>query len=79
MENNGRTLSEEFFSRSPNTQAYIKGMVMTIPTSKARLSNDYSNAESYHQASPNTKMNMETYGLVPPNMIRNQLTEKKQL
>jgi len=71
MEKNGRTLSEEFFSRSPNTQAYIKSMVMTIPTSKARLSHDFSNVEAYNQASPNTKTNMETYGLIPPNMIRN--------
>ena len=77
MEKNGRTLSEEFFSRSPKTQAYIKSLVMTIPTSKARLSEDYSYVEFYNQASPNTKTNIEAYGLVPPNMIRKPSTIKK--
>ena len=70
MEKNGRTLSEEFFSRSPNTQAYIKSLVMTIPTSKAQIVYGLTNIEMYYQASTTTKTNMETYGLVPPNMIR---------
>jgi hypothetical protein len=74
MEKNVRTLSEEFFSRSPDTRAYIKSLVMTIPTSRVRLSDDYNNTELYNQASPNTKLNMEAYGLVPPNKI---LTTKK--
>ena len=76
MEKKARTLSEEFATRSPFTQAYIKSMVLTIPTSKVRLSHDYANVDMYNQASPNTKTNMETYGLIPPNMIQKQLTGK---
>ena len=44
---------------------------MTIPTSKAQIVYGLTNIEMYNQASPTTKTNMETYGLVPPNMIRN--------
>lgn len=67
MEKVQRTLSEEFMTRSPNTQVYIKSMVMTIPTSKANTE-EHSNIEAYYRASPNTRTNMETYGLIPPNI-----------
>ena len=63
-----RTLSEEFFSRSPATQSYIKSLVGTIPTS--RYSSTRSNVDVYYAASPNTKRNMVIYGLVPPTMLR---------
>ncbi len=77
MENKKRTLSEEFFTRSPNTQAYIKSMVMTIPTSKPRFSHDSASLEMYNQASPTTKTSMEAYGLVPLNIIRMRFFGKK--
>ena len=63
-----RTLSEEFFSRSPATQSYIKSLVGTIPTS--RYSTTHSNVDVYYAASPNTRRNMVIYGLVSPTMIR---------
>jgi hypothetical protein len=63
-----RTLSEEFFSRSPFTQSYIKSLVMTIPTSKYKHVHD--NVDKYNESSPSTKQNMVVYGLVPPTMLR---------
>lgn len=64
----GRTLSEDFFSRSPATQYYVKSLVGTIPTSRESLTS--SNVDVYYAASPNTQQNMVIYGLVPPTMIR---------
>ena len=66
--NKGRTLSEDFFSRSPATQYYIKSLVGAIPTSRYR--HVVENIDVYYAASPNTKQNMITYGLVPPTLIR---------
>jgi hypothetical protein len=67
--NKGRTLSEDFFSRSPATQYYIKSLVGTIPTSRDSPIR-HSNVDVYYAASPNTKQNMVIYGLVPPTMLR---------
>jgi len=64
-----RTLSEDFFSRSPATQYYIKSLVGTIPTSRDSPIR-HSNVDVYYAASPNTQRNMVIYGLVPPSMIR---------
>lgn len=63
-----RTLSEEFFSRSPFTQSYIKSLVMTIPTSRYNHVPD--NVDKYNESSPDTQHNMIVYGLVPPTMLR---------
>lgn len=63
-----RTLSEEFFSRSPFTQSYIKSLVMTIPTSKYKHVQD--SVDKYNESSPATQQNMVAYGLVPPTMLR---------
>ena len=63
-----RTLSEEYYSRSPNTQSIIKTMAQTIPTSKPNI--EYTNADVYYASSPTTRKNMEIYGLVPPTMLR---------
>ena len=63
-----RTLSEEFFSRSPFTQSYIKSLVMTIPTSKYKHVPD--NVDKYNESSPSTQRNMVVYELVPPTMPR---------
>ena len=62
-----RTLSEDFFSRSPATQHYIKSLVGTIPTSRVLLT--HSNVDVYYAASPNTQQNMVIYGLVPPSIL----------
>ena len=68
-----RTLSEEYYSRSPNTQSIIKTMAQTIPTSKPHT--EYTNTDVYYASSPTTRSNMEIYGLVSPTMLR---TIKKQ-
>ena len=68
-----RTLSEEYYSRSPNTQSIIKTMAQTIPTSKPHT--EYTNTDVYYASSPTTRSNMEIYGLVSPTML---LTIKKQ-
>lgn len=64
-----RTLSEEYYSRSPNTQSIIKTMVQTIPTSKPYIIEN-TNADIYHASSPTTRANMESYGLVPLTILR---------
>jgi hypothetical protein len=67
VNNKVRTLSEDFFSRSPATQSYIKSLVGTIPTSRVLLT--HSNIDVYYAASPNTQQNMVIYGLVPPSIL----------
>ena len=67
-EEKDRTLSEEFFSRSPFTQSYIKSLVMTIPTSQYKHVPD--NVDKYNESSPSTQRNMVVYGLVPPTMLQ---------
>ena len=67
VNNKVRTLSEDFFSRSPATQSYIKSLVGTIPTSRVLLT--HSNVDVYYAASPNTQQNMVIYGLVPPSIL----------
>lgn len=65
--NKERTLSDDFFSRSPATQSYIKSLVATIPTSRYR--HVVENIDVYYAASPNTQRNMILYGLVPPSTL----------
>ena len=62
-----RSLSEEFYSRSPNTRLLIKTMVSTSPTSK--FIKEFSNADVYNSASPDEKIMMVQYGLISPNKI----------
>ena len=67
MSGHERTLSEEFFSRSPNTQAYVKSITTTVPTSKARV--EYTNLDEYNKSSPNTRNQMLTHSLLSPNVL----------
>ena len=62
------TLSEEYYSSSPDTQNIIKFLVGSIPTSKPIVESN--NLDVYNASSPNTKTNMEIYGLIPPNIIQ---------
>jgi hypothetical protein len=62
------TLSEEYYSSSPDTQSIVKTMIGAIPTSKYKI--EYNNLDVYNASSPNTKTNMETYGLIPPNIFQ---------
>ena len=61
------TLSEEYYSSSHDTQNIIKFLVGSIPTSKPIVESN--NLDVYNASSPNTKTNMEIYGLLPPNLI----------
>lgn len=71
-----RSLSDEFMARSPNTQMYVKGMAMAIPTSKPPL--DSTNAKDFLSASPNTRANMVSYGLISPTLLANILYQVKK-
>ncbi len=62
-----RTLSEEFYSRSPNSQAIIKGWSVTTPTSKYKK--EFTNMDKYNDPTTTVeeKQFMEKYGLVKIN------------
>ena len=76
---NKRTLSDEFLSRSPNTQMYVRGMAMAIPTSKHVA--ETTNVKEFLAASPNTKLQMMSYGLISPTILQRlfytQISSKK--
>ena len=59
-----RTLSEEFHSRSPNSQAIIKCWTVTTPTSKYKK--EFSNMDKYNDPATTIeeKQFMEKYSLV---------------
>jgi hypothetical protein len=59
-----RSLSEDYYSRSPNTQAIIKTMIGTIPTS-SKCIEEHSNIDEFIKASPTAQYNMLAYCLVP--------------
>ena len=65
-----RTLSEEFYSRSPGTQILIRDMVLTTPTSKLKKDYTNTNIKIYNQANPDEQRIMEQYGLVATNMVK---------
>ena len=75
-----RTLSEEFYSRSPGTQFLIKSMVLTTPTSKLKRDYTNMNIKVYNQSTKDEQRIMEQYGLVPSNMAQlnnpNPITNK---
>ena len=75
-----RTLSEEFYSRSPGTQLLIKSMVLTTPTSKLKRDYTNMNIKVYNQSTKDEQRIMEQYGLVPGNMAQlnnpNPITNK---
>ena len=58
-----RSLSEEFYSRSPASQLIIKGMAGTTPTSKYKK--EFSNIDFYKSATPEERKIMLQYGLIP--------------
>ena len=58
-----RTLSEDYNSRSPNTQFYVRTMAQAVPTSKPSLDTN-ANLEIYYSSSPTTRNGMVQYGLV---------------
>lgn len=65
-----RSLSEEYYSRSPNSQQIIRAMATTTPTSKYKK--EYTNVDKYND--PNTtneeKQFMLQYGLIDTNRIK---------
>lgn len=67
-----RTLSEEYYSRSPNSQQLIRAMAATTPTSKYKK--EYTNTDKYND--PNTtneeKQFMLDSGLVDSKKVKPQ-------
>ena len=65
-----RSLSEEYYSRSPNSQQIIRAMAATTPTSKYKK--EYTNVDKYND--PNTtheeKQFMLKHGLVDTNKLK---------
>lgn len=74
--NQCRTLSEEFFSRSPATQMYVKGITNVNPTSKPQQI-ETNNLNEYLSSSPNTKLNMISYGLISSVILDRNKTKSK--
>lgn len=70
---NSRSLSEEYYSRSPNSRILIMGMTQTIPTSKYKK--EYTNMDEYKNASEEKKQFMIAYQMIPERVI---LTETKK-
>jgi len=64
-----RSLSEEFYSRSPASQLIIKSMAGTTPTSKYKK--EISNIDFYKYATPEERKIMIQYGLISLNRALN--------
>jgi hypothetical protein len=64
-----RSLSEEFYSRSPASQAIIKGFSGTSPTSQYKK--EISNIDFYKSATPEERKIMLQYGLIPLSIALN--------
>ncbi len=66
-----RSLSEEFYSRSPNSQLVIKGWTSTTPTSnyKKATTDDASVIEYYKKLDTKQQELMVQYGMLTPRQI----------
>ena len=64
-----RSLSEEFYSRSPASQIIIRDMTGTTPTSKYKK--EFSNIDFYKTATPEERKIMLQYGLITLNRALN--------
>ena len=62
-----RSLSEDFYSRSPGTQAIIKFYVENTPTSK--YNKEYNNKDKYNESTNEEKKIMIQYGLINTNQL----------
>ena len=66
-DNKIRSLSEDFYSRSPGTQAMIKFYVGNTPTSKYKK--EYNNIDKYNESTNEDKKIMIQHGLVNTNQL----------
>jgi hypothetical protein len=66
-----RSLSDEFYARSPNSQSVIKGWTSTTPTSKYKKAtvDDASIIEYYNNLDPKQQELMIQYGMLNPRQI----------
>lgn len=62
-----RSLSEDFYSRSPGTQAMIKFYVGNTPTSKYKK--EYNNIDKYNDSTNEDKLIMINFELIPPSIL----------
>jgi hypothetical protein len=70
-----RSLSEEYYSRSPNSRLIIKSMAQATPTSKSKK--EYTNMDEYTMASDEKKEFMIMYKMIPESVILAE-TKKKE-
>jgi len=70
-----RTLSEEYFSRSPNSRLIIKSMAQATPTSKGKK--EYTNVDEYTMASEEKKEFMIMYQMIPESVILAEAKKNK--
>ena len=70
-----RTISEDFYSRSPNTQHIIKSITTTTPTSKFKK--EYTLLDKYTESSEEEQKFMLYYGLIQQNQV-NGLEKKSK-
>ena len=66
-DNKIRSLSEDFYSRSPGTQAMIKFYVGNTPTSKYKK--EYNNIDKYYESTNEDKLIMIKFGLLSPSFV----------
>ena len=66
-DNKIRSLSEDFYSRSPGTQAMIKFYVGNTPTSKYKK--EYNNIDKYNESTNEDKLIMLKFGLISPSIV----------
>ncbi len=64
-----RTISEDFYSRSPNTQRIVKSITNTTPTSKFKK--EYTLLDKYRESSEEEQKFMLFYGLIQQSQIAN--------
>ena len=69
-----RSLSEEYYSRSPNSQLIIKSMTQATPTS--RYKKEYTNADEFRTASDEKKQFMILYQMISESAILAEVKRK---
>ena len=69
-----RTLSEEYYARSPNSREIIKCMAQTTPTSKFKK--EYTSIDEYNSSTDEKKQFMIHYQLVSESFALSEMKKK---
>ncbi len=70
-----RTLSEEYYARSPTSRDIIKFMTQTTPTSKFKK--EYTNIDEYNSSTDEKKQFMIKYQMVPDSFVLSRMKKKQ--